>query len=161
MRSIDSAITEKILTGSKTAETSSSIRESSSKSSMVLAIRFASFTIFDDNRWMTFRSSSSRMVSANIDNAPTGVFNSWLMFATKSVRTASMRVRSEISSIIAMDFKPSRGRASTTRVRGGGPNSSRVSRTVEPNSRDFLMMRSAASLTNTSMCREISTPATT
>ena len=137
------------------------MRDSSSKSSMVLAIRFASFTIFDDNRWMTFRSSSSRMVSANIDSAPTGVLSSWLMFATKSVRTASMRVRSEISSIIAMDFEPSRGLASITRVRGGGPNNSRVSRTDEPVSRDFLIMRSAASLTNTSICREISTPAAT
>ena len=63
-------------------------------------------------------------------SAPTGVFSSWLMLATKSRRTASSRRRSVTSSMTTST--PSRrpsscsGTAASTRVRRGGPNRSTV-----------------------------------
>ena len=49
----------------------------------------------------TSGSSSATSVSASRASAPTGVFSSWLMLATKSRRTASRRRRSVMSSTIA------------------------------------------------------------
>ena len=51
---------------------------------------------------MTSGSSSSASVSASSAMAPTGVFSSWLMLATRSVRTESRRTRSLASSMVLM-----------------------------------------------------------
>ena len=67
------------------------------------------------------RSSSSASVSASTASAPTGVFSSWLMLATKSVRTASTRRRSLMSSIVAIAPPPGSGEAATTTATRGGP----------------------------------------
>ena len=55
-------------------------------------------------------SSSSASASASTASAPTGVFSSWLMLATKSVRTASRRDRSVMSSTITTDRPAVEGR---------------------------------------------------
>ena len=101
-------------------------------------------------RWTTPRSSSSAIVSASSASAPTGVFNSWLMLATKSVRTASTRRRSLTSSIVATAPPPSSGDARTTTATRGGPYSSSVWRDSSP-SRAARSMRSTASSTSTPM----------
>ena len=53
------------------------------------------------SRCTTSGSSSPTSASASTASAPTGVFSSWLMLATKSVRTASRRRRSVTSSMVA------------------------------------------------------------
>ena len=74
---------------------------------------------------MTSGSSSSASVSARSAMAPTGVFSSWLMLATRSVRTESSRTRSLTSSIVLMapTCWPSTDTTEprTTSVRRGGP----------------------------------------
>ena len=71
----------------------------------------------------TPRSSSSTNVSASTASAPTGVFSSWLMLATKSVRTASSGRRS----LDVLDRGDSaaaverRAAATMTTTRAGGP----------------------------------------
>ncbi len=55
---------------------------------------------------------------------PTGVFSSWLMLATKSVRTRSTRARSLISSTVARAPPSVRGTASIWNTRRGGPKNS-------------------------------------
>ena len=59
-------------------------------------------------------------------NAPTGVFSSWLMLATKSVRTASSRARSLTSSMVASAPPSSSGMAWISQHRRGGPMNSTV-----------------------------------
>ena len=92
---------------------------------MMRARRWASATSFGARRVMTSGSSSSASVSASRASAPTGVFSSWLMLATKSVRMASSRTRSVTSSMVLMapTWRPS---TLTTEpphhdVRRGGP----------------------------------------
>ena len=63
----------------------------------------------------------SASVSASTASAPTGVFNSWLMLATKSVRTASTRRRSLTSSNVTSAPPPGSGDAVTTTATRGGP----------------------------------------
>ena len=74
---------------------------------------------------MTSGSSSSARVSASRARAPTGVFSSWLMLATRSVRIASRRTRSLTSSMVRMAPTGARRRSTTeprtTSVRRGGP----------------------------------------
>ena len=65
------------------------MRESSSSSSMMRDRRWASAISLGARRAMTSGSSSSASVSASSAIAPTGVFSSWLMLATRSVRTES------------------------------------------------------------------------
>ena len=57
---------------------------------------------------------SSASASASTARAPTGVFSSWLMLATKSVRMASTRRRSLTSSIVATAEPPGSPSAVTT-----------------------------------------------
>ena len=74
---------------------------------------------------MTSGSSSSASVSARSAMAPTGVFSSWLMLATRSVRTESRRTRSLASSMMLMapTWRPPTltTEPRTTSVRRGGP----------------------------------------
>ena len=93
-------------TVSRTVSSPSSMRESSIRSSIVLATRCDSATIRSDTRRTTSGSLSSASASASTARAPTGVFNSWLMLATKSVRIASTRRRSLTSSIVATAEPP-------------------------------------------------------
>src|SRR6478735_7614207 len=104
----------------------SSMRDSSSRSSIVRAARWASSTIRVVSRRTTSGSSLSEAASASTASAPTGVFSSWLMLATKSVRTASSRARSLTSSIVASANPSASGSACRCRTRRGGPANSIV-----------------------------------
>ncbi len=143
---------------SRNGSSPSSIRESSSRSSMVRDTRSASSTMRSATRWTTSRSSSSASASARTASAPTGVFSSWLMLATKSVRTASTRRRSLTSSIVATAPPPSSGDEVTTTAKRGGPYSSRSCREGSP-SNALASSRSTVSSTSRPMCVPASPPA--
>ena len=118
--------------------------------------RWASLTIFSASRRTTSDSSSSIRASASRARAPTGVFSSWLMLATKSVRMASSRLRSVTSSMVAraanVPASLSTGTAVTTTVRLGGPYSSSVWRRWPP-VRAMRRWAPTASSTSTSAWR--------
>ena len=120
--------------------------------------RIASSTMRSATRWTTSRSSSSASASASTARAPTGVFSSWLMLATKSVRTASTRRRSLTSSIVATAPPPSSGAAVTTTALRGGPYSSRFWRDDSP-ARAPCSSRSTVSSTSSPMCVPAKAPA--
>ena len=100
-RSTASATMSPIGTASVSGDSPSSMRDSSIRSSIVPVTRSASATIRSATRCTTSGSLSPDSASASTARAPTGVFSSWLMLATKSVRTASTRRRSLTSSIVA------------------------------------------------------------
>ena len=118
---------------------------------MVRVTRIASSTMRLATRWTTSRSFSSASASASTAKAPTGVRSSWLMLATKSVRTASTRRRSLTSSITATAPPPSSGAAVTTIALRGGPYSSRFWRDDSP-ARARSSSRSTVSSTSNPMC---------
>ena len=103
------------------------MRDSSSRSSIVRGTRCASSTILlgeavDDLEVVLV---DERL--GEHGQRPDGVFSSWLMLATKSVRTASSAARSLMSSIVATapPAVERSGRA-RRRTRRGGPYSSTV-----------------------------------
>ena len=71
--------------------------------------RWASSIMRSATRWTTSRSSSSPSASASTASAPIGVFSSWLMLATKSVRTAS--TASPFADVLDRRHAPRRRRA--------------------------------------------------
>ena len=124
-RSMASAMTRLTRTGSRDGASSDSIRERSSRSSMIRLTRKASLWIRPARRWATSASGSATSVSASRPSAPMGVLSSWLTLATKSRRISSSRRRSETSSMSAMTPRGRRPssiwRARTCNVRRGRP----------------------------------------
>ena len=125
IRSTASAMSRLTSTGSRGGASSDSIRDRSSRSSMIRLTRKASVWIRLASRWATVASVSATSVSASSPRAPMGVFNSWLTLATKSRRISSSRRRSEMSSMTAMTPRVRRPSSIswvfTARVRRGGP----------------------------------------
>ena len=129
-RSMASAITRLTSTGSRGGASSDSMRDRSSRSSMMRLTRKASLWMRPARRWATSGSGSDTRVSASRPSAPIGVLSSWLTLATKSRLISSSRRDLEMSSISAMT--PSGRRPSsiwlarTWSVRRGGPYRSSV-----------------------------------
>ncbi len=92
-----------------------SIRLRSSRSSTMRPSRSASFTIRSASGRVTAGSDSAAIVSASSSIAPIGVLSSWLTLATKSRRTLSMRLISEMSSTNTAAPPRARRRAGPTR----------------------------------------------
>ena len=124
-RSMASAMTRLTNTGSRGGASSDSMRERSSRSSMMRLTRKASLWMRPASRCATSGSGSDTSVSARRPSAPIGVLSSWLTLATKSRRISSSRRRSETSSMSAMTPSGRRPssiwRARTCSVRRGGP----------------------------------------
>ncbi len=116
---------------------------------MIRPTRIASPVIRSASRRTRSGFSSLAMVSATRLSAPTGVFSSWLMLATKSRRTASRWRRSEMSSMTAKvpigRLPSSRGRVVMTSIRRGGPNTSRLRRRDTPSADSTSSSRTARS----------------
>ena len=117
MRATASPTIEIAWTSPNSASSPNSIRDSSSRSSTVHEARSASVIIRSASRDTTSLSGSSRIVSASSPSAPIGVLSSWLMFATKSRRTVSVRRcrdRSSTSTSAPLVEPPSKGMPVTT-----------------------------------------------
>ena len=114
--------------------------------------RYDSSTMREVRRSITCGSVSPSIVSASAAIPPMGVFSSWLRFATKSVRTVSMRDCSVTSSTVAT-IRPSGSRLlRMSNARDGDPAVSNR-RCCDSDAVAVATSASTASSTSTSTCR--------